>query len=330
MSAHREANSSSSKSFIYMALVTALLTVGLIVFGAVVRVTDSGLGCGSDWPLCNGTIVPPLDNVTAWIEWLHRLFAVLIGLFGLGTLAVAMRAYRRRESAVLGFTVAAAVLFALQAGLGAIVVIYELPPTFVTLHLGVAMLLLAALLVAAIAAAHKPRATYPRDSVTVLAYANAAFVLVIILTGALVRGSGATLACVDWPLCNGEIIPAAQGQLAMIHMIHRLAVGALGITMLILVWQVYRLRQDAFVRGLSVAAFVVYLMQAGVGAMYVWSVAGPEWGAAHVGMAATTWALLVVLSTIEALNVSDMVAKQKDQELEWNQQSDIVSNPARR
>ena len=143
----------------FWSLSTAVLTLGLIVFGAVVRVTDSGLGCGTDWPLCNGTLFPPLDNITAWIEWLHRLFAALIGLFGLATLAVAWRHYRRVDRRVLGMTVTAAILFVAQSGLGAVVVFLELPPTFVTLHLGVAMLLMAALLTAAVLAGHKPSAS---------------------------------------------------------------------------------------------------------------------------------------------------------------------------
>ncbi|MCU0510934.1 MAG: COX15/CtaA family protein [Anaerolineae bacterium] len=309
--------------FVGLALTTALLTTGLIVFGAVVRVTDSGLGCGSEWPLCHGSLIPPLDNLTAWIEWLHRLFAVLIGLFGLATLAAAWRAYRQRERTVLAFTVAAALLFAVQSALGAIVVIFELPPTFVTLHLGTAMLLLAALLVATVAAWHSPVAR-PRDQVTVLAYANAAFSLVIILTGALVRGSGATLACTSWPLCMGNVLlPLDMGQAAIIHMIHRFAVGALGVTLLILVWQVYRQRTEALVRGLAAGALLAYLLQAGVGALYVLSVAGAEWGAAHVGMAAVTWGLLVVLSTVEALNTGE-IRKSRETSGEWN----IQSNPA--
>lgn len=312
-----------SKTFIILAMTTALLTIGLIVFGAVVRVTDSGLGCGSDWPLCNGTIFPPLDNLTAWIEWLHRLFALLIGLFGLATLYVAVRAYRRHDTTVLGFTAAAAVLFVIQSALGAIVVIFELPPTFVTLHLGVAMLLLGALLAAGVTAWYRPQQRTGRDQITVLAYANAAFALIIILTGALVRGSGATLACTDWPLCNGDVVPLAQGQLAMIHMIHRFAVAALGITLAILVWQVYRLRQDSLTRGVALAAFVVYLVQVGVGALYVLSAAGPEWGAAHVGLAATTWGLLVVLSAMEALNTGEIWSSQASQA--WNTQSDALS-----
>lgn len=299
-----------SKPFISLSLSTALLTVGLIVFGAIVRVTDSGLGCGNSWPLCNGTIFPPLDNVTAWIEWTHRLFALLIGIFGLATLAMAWRVYRTRDGRVLGMTVVAAVLFTLQSVLGAMVVVLDLPPTFVTLHLGVAMLLLAALLIAAVLAWYNPTTGYSADSITTLTYMNAGFALLIILTGALVRGSGATLACTEWPLCNsGLLFPFEQGQLAVIHMIHRFAVGALGITVLILVWQVMKNRNETLVRQIAIVIGFVYLLQVGVGAMFVMSVAGPEWGAAHVGFAATTWGLLVILAVIETMNNQQMVSR---------------------
>jgi heme A synthase len=292
-----------SKSFISLSLSTALLTVGLIVFGAVVRVTDSGLGCGNEWPLCNGTIFPPLDNITAWIEWTHRLFALLIGIFGLITLGVAIRNYRNRDSRVLVATVVAAGLFALQSALGAMVVVLDLPPTFVTLHLGVAMLLLAALIIAAVLAWYKPTTGYQADSITSLTYMNAGFALLIILTGALVRGSGATLACTEWPLCNnGSLLPFEQGQLAVIHMIHRFAVVALGITILILIWQVMNTRSESITRQVAIGVGVLYLLQVGVGAMFVLSIAGPEWGAAHVGLAASTWGLLVVLAVIETMN----------------------------
>lgn len=298
----------ASRLFLAITVSTVLLTVGLIVFGAVVRVTDSGLGCGSDWPLCNGTIFPPLDNLTAWIEWLHRLFALLIGLFGLGMLVTGWRAYRRRNNAVMNFVGISAVLFVVQSLLGALVVVMELPPTFVTLHLGTSMIFLATLIVSALLASRTPQ---PRnaDQVTTLVYTNLFFALVIILTGALVRGSGATLACTDWPLCNGEIFPATQGQLALIHMLHRFAVLAFAVSLVLLVWQVYKNRQDALSRGLAVGALVVYLMQAVVGALYVLSVAGATWGALHVGLAATTWALLVILSAVEAMNAGHLVVK---------------------
>ncbi len=288
--------------FISLALITALLTLGLIVFGAVVRVTDSGLGCGNHWPLCNGRIIPPLDNLTAWIEWLHRLFALLIGVFGVITLVVAIRTYRKQGRTVLAVTIVAALLFAVQSALGAVVVLMDLPPTFVTLHLGTAMLLFASLLVAAVISSYRPTVHYHRDHVTTLAYLTAILSFVIILTGALVRGSGATLACTDWPLCNGQISPFPQGQLATIHMFHRFAVLALGVSLLLLVWQAYQNRQDSRIRLLTGLSLVAYIAQAGVGAMFVMSGAAPFWGAVHVGLAGTTWGLLVVLCVSEWLN----------------------------
>jgi heme A synthase len=288
--------------FSWLVLSTAGLTLGLIVFGAVVRVTDSGLGCGNHWPSCNGTFFPPLDNVTAWIEWLHRLFAALIGLLGVGALAVAVSAYRRRKRSVLVMTAIAAALFMVQSALGALVVVLDLPPTMVTLHLGVAMLLLGALLAAGIFALYRPKRVYGRDSFTSLLYLTAAMTLLIILTGALVRGSGSTLACLDWPLCNGEILPIEQGRSAVIHMTHRLAVVGLGIMSAMLAWMAFRLRQQAAVRILALLALGLYLMQAGVGALFVLTAAAPIWGAVHVGLAASMWAALVALGAVETIN----------------------------
>ncbi|MCC6611991.1 MAG: COX15/CtaA family protein [Anaerolineae bacterium] len=310
----------SPRFFVYLAFATVLLTVGLIVFGAIVRVTDSGLGCGNEWPLCHGSIIPPLDNITAWIEWTHRLFAVLIGLFGIVMLVTAIRTYRKRDWLVFNATVVAAVLYAVQSSLGGIVVMFDLPPTFVTLHLGTAMLLLAALLVAALAAVYNPPASYERDNFTLLAYITAALSFVIILTGALVRGSGATLACIDWPLCNGSALPFNQGPLQTIHWLHRLAVVGLGVSLLILVWQVWSARSSTLVRRLALAAGIAYLLQAGVGALFVLTSAAPEWGAVHVGVAALTWALLVALSTVDTMNTSKVRAGTG-----WKIQSDAVA-----
>lgn len=302
----QNANSSRISSFVILSLSTAVLTLGLIVFGAVVRVTDSGLGCGTDWPLCNGTIFPPLDNITAWIEWLHRLFALLIGCFGLAMLAAAWRDFRHSNRRVLRMTAAAAILFVVQSALGAIVVFLELPPTFVTLHLGVAMLLLAALLGAGLVAWHRPSVLRRDGSIPRLAVVNAALAFLIILTGALVRGSGATLACTQWPLCDGgAILPFEQGQLAVIHMIHRLSVAAMSLALLVLLRQVYRQRSDRLIRRIALGAVLVHVLQIGVGALFVLSVAGREWGAAHVGLAATVWGLLVALAVIESINTQN-------------------------
>jgi heme A synthase len=266
-----------------LALITALLTVVLIVLGGVVRVTDSGLGCGDHWPLCNGTIFPSLDNITAWIEWMHRLLALLIGLFGLASLIVASRDYRKHKRGVLVATIAAAALYSVQDLLGRAVVLNELNPVLVTVHLATAMLLLGFLVVAAALSRYVPKKHYAPDRFTSLALITAALSFVIILTGAFVRGSGATLACLTWPACNGQIFPSDQGTLAIL-------------------------------------ALVAYLCQAGVGAMVVFSRAEDIWGAAHVGFAAVTWALLIVLCVIETSNTA------KRLESEWQAQPEPLPN----
>jgi heme A synthase len=317
----QSAASGPSRLFTYLAATCALLTIGLIVFGAVVRVTDSGLGCGNEWPTCHGSLIPPIGNVTAWIEWLHRAFAVLIGLFGLATLAVAIRAFAKRNRVVLVATAFAALLFALQSALGALVVVLDLPPTAVTLHLGTAMLLLASLLVAAIASAYRPRDRYARDSFTTLVVLTAALSLVIILSGALMRGAGATLACADWPLCNGSLLPFDQGPLQIIHWLHRASVLGLGIALALLAWQAWIHRKSRMIQMLASAAVLLYLGQAGVGALFVWSGAAPEWGATHVGLAAATWAALIALAAIEMLNTSNSQAR-----VEWKLQSSAAAD----
>jgi cytochrome c oxidase assembly protein subunit 15 len=237
-------------------------------------------------------------------------------------LVTVFRSHRDNRLAV-GATVLAAVLYAVQSGIGRSVVKADLSPGLVAFHLGIAMLLLAALVIAAVAARYQLQQHYARDSITMLAYGSAALALAVVLLGAVVRGAGATLACGDWPLCNGQILPFSQGQLATMHMIHRFAVLALGISLAILTWHVVRYRPDSCVRRLAVLALVAYVIQVGVGAMFVLSRAGGAWGAAHVGLASATWGLLVVLSVLETLNTRAVAEEQT--ESQWKPRSEPLS-----
>src|SRR5213596_1025965 len=66
-----------TRRFTRLAWTAATFTYLLVILGAIVRITGSGLSCGEHWPLCNGTLLPPLDLPTM-IEYGHRLAAAAV------------------------------------------------------------------------------------------------------------------------------------------------------------------------------------------------------------------------------------------------------------
>jgi heme a synthase len=70
-------------SFIRFAWITLGVTVAVIVWGAVVRATGSGAGCGSHWPFCNGVVVPLAPATATIIEFTHRLTSGVAMILGL-------------------------------------------------------------------------------------------------------------------------------------------------------------------------------------------------------------------------------------------------------
>src|SRR5437879_13603323 len=82
---------------------SVLSTYVLIVIGGYVVFSGSGLACGSSgpdsWPLCNGQVIPTLSGPVL-VEWTHRLFTLVVGLFVLGTTLVAWTRYRQERRIV--------------------------------------------------------------------------------------------------------------------------------------------------------------------------------------------------------------------------------------
>src|SRR5439155_13112 len=132
------------RALVYASLVASFLVV---VWGGIVRVTGSGLGC-PDWPLCHGQFLPSLDPATR-IEWFHRFLAIAGGVTVAAVVLWSLIVYRA-DRRILTLAIIAAILYPLQAVLGAITVVLELPPEWVTVHLANAELLLAALTILAV------------------------------------------------------------------------------------------------------------------------------------------------------------------------------------
>ena len=65
----------SLRTLLRLSLAVAVLH---IMFGAVVRISGSGMGCGDPWPQCNGAWFPPMDQPTLVLEWTHRLGGQLL------------------------------------------------------------------------------------------------------------------------------------------------------------------------------------------------------------------------------------------------------------
>ncbi|MDQ6829492.1 MAG: COX15/CtaA family protein, partial [Gemmatimonadota bacterium] len=134
----------------YLALAIAYLQ---IVFGAIVRISNSGFGCGDHWPKCAGNWFPPLDRPDLIIELTHRYLAVTVTV-AIGLLLVA--AFRRRaepavggRGGVLNAALLATTLVVTAALFGAITVKMQLNPFIIVVHLAIAMSLLATLAAAA-------------------------------------------------------------------------------------------------------------------------------------------------------------------------------------
>lgn len=301
-----------------LAFAAAIVTLLMIVIGAITRVTESGMGCGPYWPSCNGHLIPEFEDITVVIEYGHRLFALVVGVFAV---LVGVRAWRhyRDQPRVLYPAMIGLVLFFVQSGLGAISVALYNAWVSVMLHMGNSMFLLAAYLItwinarsanaespAALIGSARARIMLPPAEVMLAT----ALSFIVAMVGAAVAGTNATKACVGWPLCDGAIWPADQGPLQMVHMLHRLVAGALGLMLLVMLFQVRggasRLMQTALLVALG-----LYLSQATLGALIVF-IDDRDWltvtRALHVVFAASTWAALIVASTVSWLQLSPSVS----------------------
>ncbi len=282
-----------------LAYLTAGFAYALIVLGAVVRITGSGLGCGDDWPLCNGHLIPPLDDLPTLIEWSHRLAAA-----GVSTLVIALAAaalLKRRELGVAGRggplrpALLALALLAVQVLLGAVTVWLELPAAVVTVHLGTALALLAAVVTVAIRASH-PVGPPPSPAARRNAVAALAMTAIVVLLGGLTASTQAGFACQGFPLCSGRLWPSVESGLAEIQWIHRLAAYALVLHLVGMGIRFKKRNESAELQRLAWMALGTALLQVVVAVVMVTQSLPTEWRALHAAFGTAVWVAVVWLS----------------------------------
>jgi heme A synthase len=277
---------------------TALLMFALIVIGAAVRATGSGLSC-PDWPLCQGRLIPPFE-FHVLIEWCHRLVALLVGLLLATTAAWVWlhSATRARLGALAGLAI---VLYVVQALLGALTVWKLLSPSMVSSHLAVGTLLFATLLTLALtAAAEAPAAAGLEDAAAPplrpagllpLAALATLWTWGQIVLGGVVSSTHAGLACPDWPACEGRWLPPWDGPAAL-QMAHRFSAYGLFVVVLLTALRARRARDPRIAASASMAlGQTAFQMLLGIANVMLGT---PVWlSVLHLGTAAAILALNV-------------------------------------
>jgi len=213
----------SAANYRTLVTLTAILAFVVVVVGAFVRLSDAGLGC-PDWPGCYGKPAPvlakaaieravarqggdqgPVSLGKAWKEMGHRYLA---GTLGLLILLIALVGWARRRALGQSPWLASVLVLvvALQAALGMWTVTLRLKPVIVTAHLIGGMTTFALLVWLALR-----QWKFDPDAQAYRLRIPAALALLVVVTqivlGGWVSANYAALACPDWPLCLGHVVP---------------------------------------------------------------------------------------------------------------------------
>ena len=258
-----------------LAIATAIGMFIVLMMGAGVTATGSGNGCGNDWPLCHGRLIPQ-DYLQSVIEYSHRFVTSIEGLLVLATCIVAWPLRKAFPDFKILIPSMASTLV-LQSLMGAAAVMWPQSATVMATHFGISLVCLAsAVLIARIlidggrhrdaAIARNPIPPALRSTV-VLAFVAS---ILVAYAGAYVRHTHSEIACgVQWPLCNGQVIPD-MGNNAGIHFAHRLSAVLITIIIGAMFWMARSVRDsrpDLYAH--SRLALIVVLLQSIAGGVVV-------------------------------------------------------------
>lgn len=219
--------SSDTDKYRKLVWVTLFFTFDLIMFGAFTRLTDSGLGC-PDWPGCYGqgnplqahadisaaeTAMPsgPVTVMKAWIEMIHRYLAMGIGVLIIALMVIAWLRWRQSDRKKMKFSpLFPTLLFAfvcLQGAFGSWTVTMKLQPIIVTIHLLLGVTMLALLTWFGLRQGDHPSVPHSAAKLRIPAILAIALLVIQIVLGGWVSSNYAALACTDFPLCQGTLLP---------------------------------------------------------------------------------------------------------------------------
>ncbi|OZU90194.1 hypothetical protein CIL03_03360 [Virgibacillus indicus] len=268
-----------------LAFATVILTYFLIVFGGYVASSESGMGCGPEWPLCNGEVIPELSGDTL-IEFGHRVIGAVLFI-----LTIILFAKVRKENNQLANKVANWMLslLTLQLIMGAIVVFYHLPSSIITLHLLIAMIFLAMLIW--FWRYKDPSASFKHNhGIALKKHLNILITLLFITIGigAFIKHQHYGLAC-GWLDCGNTMLPGSLPEL--LQFIHRLLALISSLYILFIAYKAFSINYIALKSRMILALLVVFT-QLIIGIMTIVSFISLSFAVLHLAAAALLFAIL--------------------------------------
>jgi heme a synthase len=217
------------RSLKWLAVATTIGMILILLGGALVTKTGSGMGCGRSWPLCNGKFLPTEITPELIIELAHRLVSGAVGFMVLVLSIWAWKAIGHiRETKFLSFL--SLFFLVLQGLVGAAAVMWGQSSFVLALHFGISLIsfaavLLLTLLIFEIDKKFEAEKLYIDKRMGFHIIAVTIYSYLVIYTGALVRHTKSSLICRDWPLCLNDSPGLPTNLYEWVQMGHRTAAG---------------------------------------------------------------------------------------------------------
>jgi cytochrome c oxidase assembly protein subunit 15 len=285
----------------YIAL---LVGFAQVVFGAIVRITGSGLGCGDHWPDCYGSFTPANNGPSLLVEISHRYGAAALSLTIIALVVAAW--LKRNEPGVRGSggvlrpSVLAILLVIVAAIFGAVTVKMSLNPFVVVMHLALAMSLLAALVVVVVRAggfgAAAIRMRYERTMRSGGVAGGLTF-LALVFGAFTANTAGAAVACQGFPWC---MVIAVSGVPLYIQVTHRIIAFLLLGHLIGIAIGVRKRGETRAVRTTAWTALSIVILQVLVAAAMVEMHLPPTLRSLHQAVGTALWISVVTLTALAA------------------------------
>lgn len=264
------------KSLKWFSVLTSIGMLFVLLGGALVTKTNSGLGCGRSWPLCHGKLLPNEITLELLIELSHRIVSGGVGIMVLIlSLWTWMKIGQIREVKLL--SIVSIGFLVIQGLIGAAAVLWAQSDFVLALHFGISLISFAAVLLLTLLIfevdkkfeAEKliidNRMKFHIISITIFSY-------IVVYSGALVRHTKASLVCTDWPFCTNSEISLPNNLYEWIQMGHRALAGIIFIwvcTIMMIAIRKYKHQPIIYIGW--VISFLLVLLQVLAGAFIIFS-----------------------------------------------------------